>query len=126
MDKDSYFFTDTLREPRTSGYLVCSRPLHPNSHKAPSSNSDKMAATYEAPSEENTQNDSVSIEIESGIERGETVSTSDSKISDTRQKFETSPQEIPRESPRMETLPEKVSNYLNLRGVIPINGILTI
>ncbi|VUZ45079.1 unnamed protein product [Hymenolepis diminuta] len=115
MDKDSYFFTDTLREPRTSGYLVCSRPLHPNSHKAPSSNSDKMAAIYGAPSEENTQNDSVSIEIESGIERGETVSTSDGKISDIRRKFETSLQEIPRESPKLETLPDKVVQPQNGR-----------
>nr|CDS31940.2 hypothetical protein HmN_000391800 [Hymenolepis microstoma] len=103
MGKDSYYFTDTLRQPRTSGYLICSRPLHPKSYKASSFNSDKMGTIYEALSGESTQIDSVSFES-----HGETAFTPDSKISNIRQKLEVSPREFLLESPRLESLPDRV------------------
>ncbi|VDO09716.1 unnamed protein product [Rodentolepis nana] len=103
MGKDSYYFTDTLRQPRTFGYLICSRPLHPKSHKASSFNSDKMGTIYEASNGENTQIDSLSSES-----RGETVITPESKISNIGQKFKISPREFLLESPRLESLPDMV------------------
>ncbi|KAL5107317.1 hypothetical protein TcWFU_001109 [Taenia crassiceps] len=94
MGKDSTILTVTLQKPPISGYLVCSRSSNTTSNQKPSLIGEKMSVIPEVSSAETTQSDTVPIELESGTERADTISSSDSKISDLRRKFEAFSQEM--------------------------------
>lgn len=112
MDKDSYFFTDTLRKPRTSGYLVCSRPLYSESskmHRVPSFNAEKMAPAYDPPSTNEFKAMNTSIEIESGVEFGDNLVESSENLAKSKSKLQSPKPVNPLQSPRYTSTPEKVS-----------------
>lgn len=60
-----------------------------------------MSAILEISGAETTQNDTVPIKLEPGIERGETMLSSGSKISDLRRKFEAFSQEMTSTPPKV-------------------------
>ncbi|KAL5963880.1 hypothetical protein TSMEX_008411 [Taenia solium] len=97
MGRDSTLLTVTLQKPRISGYLVCSRSPNATSdqkHGSSTPSEDKMSVNLEMSSAETTQSDTVPIELKPSIGRAETISSSGSKISELRRKFEASSQEM--------------------------------
>ncbi|VDM31950.1 unnamed protein product [Hydatigera taeniaeformis] len=102
--KDSNFLAITLQKPPISGYLVCSRSPESISDQAqfePTSSGDKMSVILRKSSTEIVQSDTAANDLETSNERAEAVSSSGSRISKLRRKFEASSQEMTSTQPKV-------------------------